>query len=260
MRLRQSSRVSSLLNHPSKRAGPRAAAGPAARVVSKEGPYSHLNLAGLQETILQLEASPNDNGKASHKDEEKLLPLVPNSPHDSSELATHYTASDRFTGHLWNWLPFRLVVRDSHGNTATNRKSIFAALKAILERRNGETTKLTADEDWMLGAAQLIWTAQGSRQPSASLNRMDQEFSHLPMSPTKLNKELVRTRRWILSSWLLAHTNLGLLRSEAAMSLQRVHKRHHQSRQPLHEALGTIHHPRSPPHQHCYVHFSLFPE
>ena len=110
-------------------------------------------------------------------------------------LVPSYAVSGEFTGHVRNWLPFQLTsVQDEHGNT--NRQSILEALKASLERENGSGTRLPAGDEWMLDAAQLIWAAQASsQQPTFSLQSMDHELRHLPMIPTKLNKELARTRK-----------------------------------------------------------------
>ena len=97
-----------------------------------------------------------------------------------------------YPGEFKDWLPFRLVVRDRKGNAS--RKSLATALRALMDRRMNEND-LGPDDDWMLDAARLVWAAQGSYQPSSSPSRLDDQLRYLPMVPSKLNKELVRTRK-----------------------------------------------------------------
>jgi hypothetical protein len=71
----------------------------------------------------------------------------------------------------------------------------MTALRMLMEPRGGEPARLSVEDEWLLDAARLIWTAQGSLQPTVSLSKMDEEMRHLPMPLTRLNKELVRTRK-----------------------------------------------------------------
>lgn len=142
---------------------------------------------------MQLESTPAGPGAGATKGVDEFAPLT-----SAADLTGFYDPSDQaigdhFSGHLRNWLPFRLIVQNQHGQV-DNRRSILGALKAILERHNDTNTRLTAEDEWMVDAARLIWEAQGSQSPTSSLQQMDQELRHLPMTPTKLNKELVRTR------------------------------------------------------------------
>lgn len=144
---------------------------------------------------MQLESTQAGPGAGATKGIDEFAPLT-----SAADLAgfiqdQEYALANHFPGHFRNWLPFRFFVQNQYGQVDT-RQSILGALKAILERHNESNTRLTAEDEWMVDAAQLIWTAQGSQSPASPLQQLDQELRHLPMAPTKLNKELVRTRTY----------------------------------------------------------------
>lgn len=122
----------------------------------------------------------------------------PSSPDPASTVPHYLTDADEFTGHFRNWLPFRLAVRGQRG--ATKKQSLMGALKALMEHHDEDSQSLTVEDEWMLDAARLVWAVEGAPQPSVSLGRMDDEMRHLPMPLTRLNKELVRTRKASQSS------------------------------------------------------------
>ena len=125
------------------------------------------------------------------------MPIYPpNSPGSESGEPHYFTEADQFSGHFRNWLPFRLAIPTAHGSS--NNQSLMGALRVLMEPEDGEYSGLSVENEWLLDAARLIWAAQGSPQPSVSLSKMDEEMRHLPMQLTKLNKELVRTRKFTL--------------------------------------------------------------
>jgi Fungal specific transcription factor domain len=206
------------------------------RVISRSGPYFHLNHAGVHDAILQVEAnhyssssSPNPAAPSVHsrapkkqqqkqrqkdvvvipEEEEEMVPIMPSSSdyYEDASQPRYYTEADNFIGHFRNWLPFRLVVRSRAG--ASKKQSLMGALGELLvaTRQGGQgmpattTTRgrLSTEEEWMLDAARLVWAAEGTPKPSVSLGRLDDEMRHLPMPLTRLNKELVRTHLKLLS-------------------------------------------------------------
>lgn len=106
-------------------------------------------------------------------------------------------SEQQYVGHVRNWFPFRLIADGTYDNVA--HQSTFGALQPAFEYDDGVDDdgyqRSPSREEWMTGTARLVSAVQNSAHPAASLQKMDQEFSHLPMYPTKLNKELVRTRK-----------------------------------------------------------------
>ena len=161
-------------------------------MVAREGPYPHLNLAGVQDALLQIETAPSSRDPPALKGKNELEfidygteGIVPLSPGPQAE-------DQRLRGHLRNWLPFRLMINARVGEV--DDAAILGTLRSILKHQSVGGTELNHEEDWMVDAARLVWSAQRGSQPTSSLQKMDQEMRHLPMSPTKLNKELVRIR------------------------------------------------------------------
>lgn len=201
-------------------------------MISSEGPYSHLNHAGVNDAILQIEAKPGlavrpDQGISQHhrrhgqhhqsqqpqqqEEGEELVPILPSATYQDGadpDNPYFYSEADHFTGHFRNWLPFRLAVRGRRG--ASRKQSLMGALGELMGRKRdgyppgteddgGGGGLLSAQDEWMLDAARLVWQAEGTPQPSVSLGRLDDEMRHLPMPLTRLNKELVRTHLKLLS-------------------------------------------------------------
>ena len=85
----------------------------------------------------------------------------------------------------------RLRFKDRTG--ALNGQDIIELLQYILRTRLNVTNSIIKDE-WEIDGAHLIRALQGARPPDCALSRFDDEIRYLPMAPTKMNKELVRTR------------------------------------------------------------------
>lgn len=194
----------------------------ATHVISREGPYSHLGHSGVNDAIHQIEAkSPGrvltvqsgkppqqqrqEEGeeKTEWQEGEELVPILPSAsspPGAVPDQPRYYSEADHFTGHFRNWLPFSLAVRGRRG--APRGQSLMGALSELIGRRRDIGSPgglLSAQDEWMLDAARLVWAAEGTPQPSVSLGRLDDEMRHLPMPLTRLNKELVRTHLKLLS-------------------------------------------------------------
>ena len=152
--------------------------------MSRESPYGHLKLAGVQEAVLQLEMRPGSNPQTVIKELEK-----PSPPRHST--ATGFTTpEDTLRLRYRNWLPFRLAMNQHQ--VSSQRPDV--ALREILDKYSGDDATTSSADDWLFDAAILIWEAEGRRRPQSSLQSMDAETRHLPMAPTKLNNELLRIR------------------------------------------------------------------
>ncbi|KAF4121490.1 Berberine and berberine like [Geosmithia morbida] len=179
------------------RRGQRVPDGPAAKTVSKEGPYPHLNLSGIQDALLQLESASSSTEFRG----DELSPFS-NDPFALASLPGDVLGNQQeFVGHVRNWLPFRLDGNGKYDNAA--HQLAFGGggggPESSFQPRTGNISQPLSREEWMTDTARLVSAVQTSIHPAPSLQKMDQEFSHLPMVPTKLNKELVRTHLRLLS-------------------------------------------------------------
>ncbi|CAH0051536.1 unnamed protein product [Clonostachys solani] len=160
------------------------------QVFTREGPYAHLKLDGMHDAIVQVE---EHRIKARFgREDEDTFSLIPYSqfPDPSQPFTASPIPSEEFIGHYRNWLPFRLIVRDRAGQP--ENVLISDAVRAVTG--NGDNvTRISAEDDLLADAIKLVQTARGSKAPSHSLSREENELNLLPMASTKLNKELVRT-------------------------------------------------------------------
>lgn len=85
----------------------------------------------------------------------------------------------------------RLRFKDRTG--VLDGHDIIELLQFILKTRLKVTNSIVKDE-WQIDGAHLIRAIQEASPPSGALSRFDDEIRYLPMAPTKMNKELVRTR------------------------------------------------------------------
>ncbi|PHH88479.1 hypothetical protein CDD83_7477 [Cordyceps sp. RAO-2017] len=90
----------------------------------------------------------------------------------------------------------RLRFRDKTGVLAG--QDIIELLQYILKTRLRVTNSIVKDE-WQIDGAHLLRATQEASPPGVSLSRFDDEIRYLPMAPTQMNKELVRTHLQLMS-------------------------------------------------------------
>jgi hypothetical protein len=184
--------------------------------VSRQSPYAHLALAGVQEAVLQLEMTPGGNPQTVIQELEAPLP-----PHRS--VATGYvTPPETLRLHYGNWLPFKMASYQRR----TNGRNPDVALREILDKYSSDDVAAPAADDWLFDAARLIWEVEGVSQPQCSLQNFDAETRQLPMAPTRLNKELLRTRESACARTEQVDSKTdGYGRLAAIVALQSLHQR-----------------------------------
>ncbi|KJZ72494.1 hypothetical protein HIM_08163 [Hirsutella minnesotensis 3608] len=90
----------------------------------------------------------------------------------------------------------KIRFRDTTGSLAG--QDIIKLVQFILKTRLKVTNRIVKDE-WLIDGDQLIRATNETCAPRMALSRFDDEIRHLPMAPTRMNKELVRTHLQLMS-------------------------------------------------------------
>ncbi|KAM4065889.1 fungal specific transcription factor [Hirsutella rhossiliensis] len=155
------------------------------------GLYSHLDMESVRDALVEVEG-PAAIGKLPG------TPPVPTSFSDvvspPSRSASPYFLMQGQTPDAERML--RLRFRDKGGVLAG--QDIIELLQYILKTRLKVTNSIVKDE-WYIDGAHLLRASQAASPPGVSLARFDHEIRHLPMAPTQMNKELVRTHLQLMS-------------------------------------------------------------
>lgn len=72
----------------------------------------------------------------------------------------------------------------------------------IIENRLSITERTVRDEMYTANP-ESIEAVEQTRRPSSAISGLSDEVRHLPMAPTRVNKELVRTRKYFSDSAML---------------------------------------------------------
>ena len=87
---------------------------------------------------------------------------------------------------------FRMKFRDKSG--LLKDRNLIEMVQYILQTRLRVANTIVKDE-WEIDGKQLIRAITDRRQPSQNISSFEDEVQRLPMAPSKMNKELVRTRK-----------------------------------------------------------------
>ncbi|KAK5994885.1 hypothetical protein PT974_03272 [Cladobotryum mycophilum] len=159
---------------------------PNVKLVLKGDAYSHLDLAEVQDAIIQVEGLVSNgitegrsvaNRRASDSSDDHGSPPGSSSSASDSE-------------------PFRVVVTDETGTLKP--KTVLALLKVILQNRLKVANRIVNDE-WSIDGSQLLQAVQQAAQPPSVIGGLDDQLRNLPMEPTRMNIELVRIHLQLLS-------------------------------------------------------------
>ncbi|KAG6009012.1 hypothetical protein E4U21_003343 [Claviceps maximensis] len=159
---------------------------------SGSGLYSHLNLDSIHDVILDIEgdldlgaAVDNVSGIQSH-----VLPTIYRLSH--RERPVYSMEDESWAGDK----PFVMKFRDSSG--LFRDRALVELVQFILQTRLRVANRIVQDE-WEIDGKQLVQALHSRRQPSHNLSSLEDQMQRLPMEPTKMNKELVRTHLQLLS-------------------------------------------------------------
>lgn len=85
-------------------------------------------------------------------------------------------------------------------------RNLIELVQFIMQTRLRVANRIVQDE-WEIDGKQLIRALQSKGQPSQDISSFEDQMQRLPMAPTKMNKELVRTRKslapWADEPWIM---------------------------------------------------------
>ncbi|GAB0132932.1 hypothetical protein EsDP_00001352 [Epichloe bromicola] len=156
------------------------------------GLYSHLDLDSIHDAILDVEGGVDpgaavDNLSGTHP---HSLPTTCRLTHRKRPV---YTMKDE------SWAgdkPFVVKFRDSSG--LLGGRALAELVQLIMQTRLRVANRIVQDE-WEIDGKQLVRALLSQGQPSSNISSLDEQMHRLPMEPTKMNKELVRTHLQLLS-------------------------------------------------------------
>ncbi|QPG98280.1 hypothetical protein C2857_007449 [Epichloe festucae Fl1] len=160
------------------------------------GLYSHLDLDSIHDAILDVEGGVDPGGGAAVDNFSGTQPHA---------LPTTYRLTDRerpvYSMKDESWAgddkpPFLVKFRDSSG--LLGDRSLAELVQFIMQTRLRVANRIVQDE-WEIDGKQLVRALLSQGQPSSNISSLDDQMHRLPMEPTKMNKELVRTHLQLLS-------------------------------------------------------------
>ncbi|OAA44179.1 hypothetical protein NOR_03907 [Metarhizium rileyi] len=92
--------------------------------------------------------------------------------------------------------PFMMKFRDKSG--LLKDRNLIELVQYIMQTRLRVANRIVQDE-WEIDGKQLIRALHARDEPSKSISSFEDQIQRLPMAPTKMNKELVRTHLQLLS-------------------------------------------------------------
>ncbi|KAG5982690.1 hypothetical protein E4U55_001513 [Claviceps digitariae] len=156
------------------------------------GLYSHLDLDSIHDAILDVEggldlgaAVDNVSGIQPH-----VLPTIYRLSH--RERPVYSMKDEPWAGDK----PFLMKFRDSSG--LLRDRALVELVQFILQTRLRVANRIVQDE-WEIDGRQLVQALHSRSQPTHNLSSLEDQMQRLPMEPTKMNKELVRTHLQLLS-------------------------------------------------------------
>ncbi|KAJ4247190.1 hypothetical protein NW762_013329 [Fusarium torreyae] len=141
----------------------------------REGPYSHLNPADIQEVVVYLEAE--SSGTSSMADNSSTTSLTPSATNP--------------------WIPYKIILSpDGNEDEVINDN-----IKLITKKRIKGAKRIYMDER---ASEAYLASHEGRRPVALPIEGSMEQLRYLPMAPTKLNKELVRIHLQLLSRFKCA--------------------------------------------------------
>ncbi|KAM5353637.1 hypothetical protein ACJ41O_000287 [Fusarium nematophilum] len=158
----------------SKRQSPTSSIRPPPAVALREGPYSHLNPADVQEAIYNLE-----DALSSCSSDSSAQSSAHNSPAQTK---------------ISPWVPFKVVPKDD----GDEHEVILKSLQVIVERRLTLANRIYLNERADETTRAYLAAHEGRRPVALPVEGSMEQLRYLPMEPTNLNKELVRIHLQLL--------------------------------------------------------------
>ncbi|PHH69639.1 hypothetical protein CDD82_7626 [Ophiocordyceps australis] len=167
------------------------------------GLYSHLDMDTVHDALLDLEGRP-ETATTLGATPTPTTPTTVELPratlhHSPSDGQTNRIPNRYFLMHGQNadsQQLLRLRFRDKTG--VLQGHDIIELLQYILKTRLKVTNSIIRDE-WEIDGSHLLRASQEATPPGSSVSRFDDEVRYLPMAPTQMNKELVRTHLQLMS-------------------------------------------------------------
>lgn len=151
------------------------------------GLYSHLDLDSIYDAILDVEGKLDLGMAVDHVSGVQPLAL-PQAYRQAHRKRPAYIMKDE------SWAggkPF--VVK--FANSTFRDRNLMELLHYILQTRLQVANNIVQDE-WEVDGRQLMRALHQTRgRPSQDIASLEDQMHRLPMEPTKMNKELVRTRK-----------------------------------------------------------------
>ncbi|KND87600.1 hypothetical protein TOPH_07711 [Tolypocladium ophioglossoides CBS 100239] len=158
------------------------------------GLYAHLDMESVHDALLQVEGQ-SAVARLHHGSALSTLGCPPPAGFQpGQQLSNRFFLMDGQAPDPEQLL--RLRFKDRTG--VLNGHDIIDLLQFILRTRLNVTNSIVKDE-WQIDGVHLIRAIQEASPPSSALSRFDDEVRYLPMAPTKMNKELVRTHLQLMS-------------------------------------------------------------
>lgn len=155
--------------------------------------------------------------------------------------------------------PFMMKFRDKSG--LLKDRNLIELVQYIMQTRLRVANRIVQDE-WEIDGRQLIRALYATDQPGKTISSFEDQMQRLPMAPTKMNKELVRTRM----SWHQAtRKDLHYIRltrhdrSSTLESIQSLAGWKSTAKESIHEALDSIFDPGSTCSAYSSLHHGEFP-
>ncbi|KAG6040229.1 hypothetical protein E4U41_001206 [Claviceps citrina] len=159
---------------------------------SGSGLYSHLDLDSIRDAVLDVEggldlgaAVDNVSGIQPH-----VLPTTYRLAY--RERPVYSMEDESWAGDK----PFLMKFRDSSG--LFRDRALVELVQFILQTRLRVANRIVQDE-WVIDGKQLVQVLQSQSRPAHFSPSLEDQMQRLPMEPTKMNKELVRTHLQLLS-------------------------------------------------------------
>lgn len=152
------------------------------------GLYTHLDLDSIHDAILDVEGGIDPGAAVDNPSGTQPHALPTAFRRTNRERPVYSMKGESWAGDK----PFVVKFRDSSGLLGDRTLAEF--VQFILQTRLRVANRIVQDE-WEIDGKQLVRALLSQGQPSSNISSLDEQMHRLPMEPTKMNKELVRTRK-----------------------------------------------------------------
>ncbi|CCE29567.1 uncharacterized protein CPUR_03414 [Claviceps purpurea 20.1] len=156
------------------------------------GFYSHLDLDAIHDAILDVEGGLDLGAAVDNVSGIQSSVLPPTYLLTHREKPVYSMRDESWAGGK----PFLMKFRDSSG--LFRDRALLELVQFIMQTRLRVANRIVQDE-WEIDGKQLVRALHSRNQPSHNLASLEDQMQRLPMEPTKMNKELVRTHLQLLS-------------------------------------------------------------